>query len=75
MLNYVVFLPFGAGVMSEFEHDLYANQLPADQFNARWWDLAQQYQGIEPPMPRGEEYADATTKTHIINDAAQYYDY
>ncbi|HEY5565293.1 MAG TPA: M2 family metallopeptidase [Rhodothermia bacterium] len=74
-LNYVVFLPFGAGVMSEFEHDLYANQLPADQFNARWWDLAQEYQGIAPPLPRGEEYADAATKTHIIDDAAQYYDY
>ncbi len=30
---------------------------------------------MAPPEPRGEEYADAATKTHIINDAAQYYDY
>jgi peptidyl-dipeptidase A len=74
-LNYVVFLPFGAGVMSEFEHDLYAADLPIDRFNAHWWDLAARYQGIAPPEPRGEEYADAATKTHIINDAAQYYDY
>ncbi len=74
-LNYVVFIPFSTGTMSMFEHDLYANNLPADQFNKRWWELAAQYQGIAPPTIRGEEYCDAATKTHINNDAAQYYDY
>ena len=28
-----------------------------------------------PPSERGEEYCDAASKTHINNDAAQYYDY
>jgi peptidyl-dipeptidase A len=74
-LNYVVFIPFSTGTMSMFEHDLYANNLPADQFNKRWWELAAQYQGIAPPTIRGVEYCDAATKTHINNDAAQYYDY
>jgi peptidyl-dipeptidase A len=74
-LNYVVFIPFSTGTMSMFEHDLYAENLPADQFNKRWWELAAQYQGIAPPTTRGEEYCDAATKTHINNDAAQYYDY
>lgn len=74
-LNYVVFIPFSTGTMSVFEHDLYAEELPADQFNKRWWELAAQYQGIAPPSPRGEEYCDAATKTHINDDAAQYYDY
>ena len=74
-LNYVVFIPFSTGTMSMFEHDLYANNLPADQFNKRWWELAAQYQGIAPPTTRGEEYCDAATKTHINDDAAQYYDY
>ncbi len=74
-LNYVVFIPFSTGTMSMFEHDLYANNLPADQFNKRWWELASQYQGIAPPTVRGEEYCDAATKTHINDDAAQYYDY
>jgi peptidyl-dipeptidase A len=41
----------------------------------RWWELVERYQGVAPPEPRGEEYADAVTKTHINNDAAQYYDY
>ena len=74
-LNYVVFIPFSTGTMSMFEHDIYANNLPADQFNKRWWELAAQYQGIAPPTIRGEEFCDAATKTHINNDAAQYYDY
>ncbi len=74
-LNYVVFIPFSTGTMSMFEHDLYANNLPADQFNKRWWELAAQYQGIVPPTVRGEAFCDAATKTHINDDAAQYYDY
>jgi peptidyl-dipeptidase A len=74
-LNYIVFIPFSAGVMTHFEHDLYANDLPADQLNKRWWELAEKYQGMVPPAVRGEAYTDAASKTHINNDAAQYYDY
>lgn len=74
-LNYVVFIPFSAGVMSEFEHDLYKNNLPKDQYNKRWWELCEKYQGMVPPAPRSEEYCDAASKTHINDDAAQYYDY
>jgi peptidyl-dipeptidase A len=74
-LNYIVFIPFSTGVMSGFEHDLYTENLPEDEFNKRWWELKKEYQGIVPPASRGEEYADAASKTHIINDAAQYYDY
>src|SRR5690606_24240188 len=57
-LNYVVFIPWSAGVMTEFERDLYAENLSADQFNERWWELKQQYQGIAPPTERGAQYAD-----------------
>ncbi len=74
-LNFVVFIPWSTGTMSMFEHDLYANNLPADQFNKRWWETVAKYQGIAPPSVRGEEYCDAATKTHINDDAAQYYDY
>jgi peptidyl-dipeptidase A len=74
-LNYVVFIPWSTGTMTHFEHDLYAAGLPEDRWNQRWWELAALYQGIEPPSPRGERYCDAATKTHINDDAAQYYDY
>ena len=71
----IVFIPFAAGTMTHFEHDLYEDNLPEDQFNSRWWEYVKKYQGIAPPSPRGSEYCDPATKTHIIDDPAQYYDY
>lgn len=74
-LGSVVMIPFSAGTMTHFERDLYATDLPKDQYNARWWQYVETLQGIEAPTERGEEYCDAASKTHINNDAAQYYDY
>jgi peptidyl-dipeptidase A len=74
-LEQVILIPWGAGVMTEFEYNLYSKNLPKDQYNSKWWELVKKYQGIVPPSPRGEEYCDAATKTHINDDAAQYYDY
>jgi peptidyl-dipeptidase A len=74
-LNFIVFIPWSAGVMTQFEHELYSENLPVDKFNEKWWALKKRYQGIVPPNDRGEEYCDAASKTHINNDAAQYYDY
>ncbi|MFQ5888702.1 MAG: M2 family metallopeptidase [Gemmatimonadota bacterium] len=74
-LDFVVFIPWSAGVMTRFEHELYADSLPPERFNERWWELVRRYQGVVPPSRRGEEYADAATKTHINDDPAQYYDY
>ncbi|MBJ6110288.1 M2 family metallopeptidase [Hymenobacter sp. BT523] len=74
-LDYVVFIPFASGVMSEWENSFYADKLPADQLNAKWWALCKQYQGMVPPTARGENHLDPATKTHINDDPAQYYDY
>jgi peptidyl-dipeptidase A len=74
-LNYIVLIPWGAGVMTGFEYELYSKNLPLDQYNKKWWELVQKYQGIVPPSQRGEEFCDAASKTHINDDAAQYYDY
>ena len=74
-LNYVVFIPWSAGVMTNFEKDLYSTDMTKDEYNKNWWALKAKYQGIVPPTERGAEYCDAASKTHINNDAAQYYDY
>ncbi len=74
-LDNIVFMPWAAGVMTHFEYELYEKQMPQDEFNRRWWELVEHYQGIVPPAERGEELCDAATKTHINNDPAQYYDY
>lgn len=74
-LDYIVHIPWGSGTMTEFEHALYSENLTRDQFNAKWWELVKKCQGIVPAEPRGEEFCDAATKTHITDDPAGYYDY
>jgi len=71
----IVFQPWSWGVMTGWEHDFYELNLPGNQMNARWWELVGHHQGIQPPAPRGEEFCDPATKTHINDDAAEYYDY
>jgi peptidyl-dipeptidase A len=71
----IVFLPWSAGTMSHFEHDLYEDELPPDDWQKKWWAYVEQYQGVTPPAPRPDDLCDACTKTHINDDAAQYYDY
>ncbi|MDQ3112221.1 MAG: M2 family metallopeptidase [Bacteroidota bacterium] len=74
-LRYIVALNWQAGTMSEFEYELYSKNLPADKFNQRWWEIVKREQGIAAPYFRNEMFCDAATKTHIIDDPAQYYDY
>ena len=45
----IIFLPWSAGVMSHFEKELYADELPPDRLNARWWEMVARYQGRGVP--------------------------
>ncbi len=74
-LNYVVFMPWSAGVMFEWEREIYTQALPPDRWNQRWWELVEKYQGIAPPSVRDERFCDPATKTHVNDDPAAYYDY
>lgn len=71
----VPFIYFSCGTMPHWEADVYARNLPVDQWNARWWKYVGEMQGVEPPAPRGEEFCDAATKTHINDNPAYYYNY
>lgn len=71
----IVFLPFTCGVMTGWEYELYEKNMPEGQMNAKWWDLVREQQGIDPPAPRGEDYCDAASKTHINDAPAYYYKY
>jgi peptidyl-dipeptidase A len=74
----IPFMFFASGTMTHWENDLYTKNLPADQYNARWWKYVGDYQGVEAPGgagSRGEEFCDAATKTHISDNPAYYYSY
>lgn len=72
LANSVPFIFWASGVMAHWEADVYAKNLSPDEWNARWWQYKRDFQGVEPPAPRGEELCDAATKTHI-NDVPCYY--
>ncbi len=61
--------------MTHFERDLYENDLPPEEWQARWWQYVSRFQGVQAPKARSEDLCDACTKTHINDDPAQYYDY
>lgn len=71
----IPFIYWSSGVMAHWEADIYAKKLPADQWNARWWQYVRDFQGVEPPTTRGEEFCDPATKTHINDTPAYYYSY
>jgi peptidyl-dipeptidase A len=74
-LDSIVFLPWSAGTMSHFERDLYETELPPAEWQAKWWDYVAAFQGVTPAAGRDPDLCDACTKTHINDDAAEYYDY
>jgi peptidyl-dipeptidase A len=71
----VPFIFWSSGVMTHWEADVYTRNLSPDQWNARWWKYVGDFQGIEAPGPRGEEWCDAATKTHINDNPCYYYSY
>ncbi|MGA7922595.1 MAG: M2 family metallopeptidase, partial [Thermoplasmata archaeon] len=60
-LDKVAFLPFGLAV-DEWRWKVFDGTIGADAYNRNWWRLREQYQGIAPPVPRGEEAFDPGAK-------------
>ncbi|MDP3072741.1 MAG: M2 family metallopeptidase [Opitutaceae bacterium] len=71
----IPFIYWSSGVMTHWEADVFAKNLPAAEWNKRWWHYVREFQGVEPPAPRGEEFCDPATKTHINDNPAYYYNY
>jgi len=71
----VPFIYFACGVMPHWEADIHAPIHLRLRNLARCWKNLSDRQGIEPPSPRGEEFCDAATKTHINDTPAYYYNY
>jgi peptidyl-dipeptidase A len=71
----IPFLGWSAGTMAHFEHDLYEKDLPASEWQSRWWKYVADYQGVAPPSERPADGCDACTKTHITDNPAAYYQY
>ena len=63
-LEKVSFLPFGR-MIDQWRWDVFSGKVQPAQYNQHWWNLRQKYQGIAPPVSRGEDFFDPGAKYHI----------
>lgn len=66
-LDKITFLPFGY-LMDQWRWDVFADKTKPEDYNCKWWELREKYQGVEPPVDRSEEDFDPAGKYHIIAD-------
>lgn len=66
-LDKVAFLPFGL-LVDKWRWQVFSGAVPPAQYNAAWWQLRQQYQGIRPPNERPADAFDPGAKYHIPGD-------
>lgn len=63
-LDKVAFLPFGL-LVDQWRWKVFNGEIPPAQYNAAWWALREQYQGVKAPGPRPADAFDAGAKYHV----------
>ena len=63
-LEKIAFLPFGL-LMDKWRWQVFSGELTPETYNAGWWALRTQYQGIRPPTARSADRFDPGAKYHI----------
>jgi peptidyl-dipeptidase A len=63
-LDKVAFLPF-ALVVDKWRWQVFSGELPEADYNAGWWQLREQYQGVSAPVERTEMDFDPGAKYHV----------
>jgi peptidyl-dipeptidase A len=63
-LDKLAFLPFGK-LIDEWRWKVFSGEIKPENYNAAWWQLREQYQGVAAPVARTEEDFDPGAKYHI----------
>lgn len=63
-LDKVAFLPFGL-LVDKWRWDVFSGKTPTEKYNASWWELRKQYQGVAAPVARSEADFDPGAKYHV----------
>lgn len=63
-LDKIAFLPFGK-LIDEWRWQVFSGEVQPGEYNAAWWRLREQYQGVSAPVARSEEDFDPGAKYHI----------
>lgn len=68
-MDKIAFLPFGL-VIDQWRWKVFSGEIEPERANAEWWKLRQKYQGIAPPVARGEADFDPCAKYHVPSNVA-----
>jgi peptidyl-dipeptidase A len=63
-MDKIAFLPFGL-LIDQWRWRVFSGEFPPERYNASWWQLRTQYQGITPPVARSEADFDPGAKYHL----------
>jgi peptidyl-dipeptidase A len=63
-LDKVAFLPFGLTI-DKWRWEVFSGRVEPSSYNAAWWRLKNQYQGVAPPEARTEGDFDPGAKYHV----------
>lgn len=66
-LDKIAFLPFSL-VVDQWRWKVFNGEITPEDYNAGWWALREQYQGVTPPVERTEADFDPAAKYHIPNN-------
>lgn len=63
-LDKIAFLPFGL-MVDRWRWQVFSGEATPENYNAAWWKLRNQYQGLTPPGERPADAFDAAAKYHV----------
>ncbi len=66
-LSKIAFLPFGK-LVDQWRWDVFSGEASSDEYNAHWWKLRRDFQGIAPAVERTEDHFDPGAKFHVPNN-------
>jgi peptidyl-dipeptidase A len=65
-LDKVSFLPFGL-LIDKWRWEVFSGKVGPADYNAAWWKLKRDYQGVSPPVSRGADDFDPGAKFHVAS--------
>jgi peptidyl-dipeptidase A len=63
-LDKIVFLPWGK-LVDQWRWKVFSGEIAPGKYNAAWWKLREEYQGVSAPVARSEDDFDPGAKYHI----------
>jgi peptidyl-dipeptidase A len=66
-LSKIAFMPFGY-LLDKYRWNVFRGNITDKDYNKKWWEFVNKYQGVDAPEKRNETYFDPGAKFHVAAD-------